>query len=348
MISDVAKHTMPPSDPADSRGLIPDTPINEGKTLFAASVTLRVAEARVEDIGRATARLSPADMVRIGARPGDVLQITGRMVAVARAEPAGDRRAGHRADRRHGPRATAAAGSRSRCRSRASSTAPPSACGWRVSAARSVTPPSRRSGSSKIWTASPVITGCVVRVPTFAKAVNFQVVRTIPAGPVVIDKRTDRPGRRGRRSRRRRRRASRTRTSAASSASWSASARSSSCRSSTRASSSASASCRRRACCCTARPGPARPCWRARWPPRAGVHFIHLNGPEIMRKFYGESEAQAPRGVRGSGPARAGDHLHRRDRRRGAQARRGRRRGGKARRRAAARADGRLRRRAAR
>jgi len=22
------------------------------------------------------------------------------------------------------------------------------------------------------------------------------------------------------------------------------------------------------------------------------VHFIHLNGPEIMRKFYGESEAK--------------------------------------------------------
>jgi len=25
------------------------------------------------------------------------------------------------------------------------------------------------------------------------------------------------------------------------------------------------------------------------------VHFIHLNGPEIMRKFYGESEAKAAR-----------------------------------------------------
>jgi transitional endoplasmic reticulum ATPase len=37
----------------------------------------------------------------------------------------------------------------------------------------------------------PVIAGCVVRVPTFAKAVNFQVVRTIPSGPVVIGKRTD-------------------------------------------------------------------------------------------------------------------------------------------------------------
>src|SRR3970040_56299 len=37
----------------------------------------------------------------------------------------------------------------------------------------------------------PVVTGAIVRVPTFAKAVNFQVVRTIPAGPVVIDRRTD-------------------------------------------------------------------------------------------------------------------------------------------------------------
>jgi transitional endoplasmic reticulum ATPase len=37
----------------------------------------------------------------------------------------------------------------------------------------------------------PVVAGCVVRVPTFAKAVNFQVVRTIPSGPVVIGKRTD-------------------------------------------------------------------------------------------------------------------------------------------------------------
>src|ERR1017187_10644776 len=37
----------------------------------------------------------------------------------------------------------------------------------------------------------PVIAGCVVRVPTFAKAVNFPVVRTIPSGPVGIGKRTD-------------------------------------------------------------------------------------------------------------------------------------------------------------
>src|SRR5207247_2095232 len=37
----------------------------------------------------------------------------------------------------------------------------------------------------------PVVTGAAVRVPTYAKAVNFQVVRTITAGTVVIGPRTD-------------------------------------------------------------------------------------------------------------------------------------------------------------
>src|SRR5262249_30764455 len=37
----------------------------------------------------------------------------------------------------------------------------------------------------------PVVAGGVVRAPTYAKAVNFQVVRTIPSGVVVIGARTD-------------------------------------------------------------------------------------------------------------------------------------------------------------
>ena len=39
----------------------------------ATTLTLRVAEARVEDIGHAVARLAPADLKRVGARVGDVL-----------------------------------------------------------------------------------------------------------------------------------------------------------------------------------------------------------------------------------------------------------------------------------
>ena len=53
---------------------------------IAATLTLRVAEARVEDVGRAIARLAPSDMQRIGAHPGDVLKVAGGTSSVARAE----------------------------------------------------------------------------------------------------------------------------------------------------------------------------------------------------------------------------------------------------------------------
>src|SRR5258708_15872877 len=55
-----------------------------------ATLTLRVSEARVEDVGHAIARLAPADLLRIGAKPGDVLKITGGTVAVGRAEISDD------------------------------------------------------------------------------------------------------------------------------------------------------------------------------------------------------------------------------------------------------------------
>src|SRR5882724_6500874 len=55
-----------------------------------ATLTLRVSEARVEDVGHAIARLAPADLLRIGAKPGDVLKITGGTVAVGRAEVSDD------------------------------------------------------------------------------------------------------------------------------------------------------------------------------------------------------------------------------------------------------------------
>ena len=69
------------SEPADHKVVAPSGATPQ------TTITLRVAEARVEDIGHAIARLASADLVRLGARPGDVLKITGRTVAVVRAEP---------------------------------------------------------------------------------------------------------------------------------------------------------------------------------------------------------------------------------------------------------------------
>ena len=55
-------------------------------SLLAATLTLRVAEARIEDIGHAIARLAPADLRKIDARAGDVLRVTGSATGVGRAE----------------------------------------------------------------------------------------------------------------------------------------------------------------------------------------------------------------------------------------------------------------------
>ena len=255
-----------------------------------ATITLRVAEARVEDVGHAIARLAPADMLRMDAKAGDVLKITGGTVGVARAELSDD---GHEGTIQID----------GTCRSNCSvglqeqvTVAPVEheqavavrfAPLW-VGAAPATIAPDRMLED---LVGVPVIAGCVVRVPTFAKAVNFQVVRTIPSGPVLIGKRTD-----------------------------------------IRVVEGEQTAARAPAVSYEDIGGLEREVARVReivelplkypriferlgilapkgvllyGPPGTGktllaravaaesrVHFIHLNGPEIMRKFYGESEAK--------------------------------------------------------
>jgi transitional endoplasmic reticulum ATPase len=157
---------------------------------LAASLQLRVAEARVEDVGRAIARLAPGDLRRLGAGAGDVVKITGSMAAVGRAELSDDGREGMiQID--------------GTCRSNCGAGLQEQVTVSRIDSEQAVA-----IRLSPLWVGAapatiapdrmledlvgvPVIAGNVVRVPTFAKAVNFQVVRTIPAGPVVIGKRTD-------------------------------------------------------------------------------------------------------------------------------------------------------------
>jgi transitional endoplasmic reticulum ATPase len=154
------------------------------------SIILRVAEARFEDVGHAIARLAPADMLRMGAKAGDILKITGGTVGVVRAELSDD---GHEGTIQID----------GTCRSN---------CSVGLQEQVTVAPVEHQQAVAvrfaPLWVGAapatialdrmledlvgvPVISGCVVRVPTFAKAVNFQVIRTIPSGPVVIGKRTD-------------------------------------------------------------------------------------------------------------------------------------------------------------
>jgi len=155
-----------------------------------ATITLRVAEARVEDVGHAIARLAPADLRRIGARAGDILKIFGGTMAVGRAELADEGLEGMiQID--------------GTCRSNCNAglqeqvavavVEPQQAVAVRFTPLWKGAPPATIAPEQMLedLVGVPVVAGCVVRVPTFSKAVNFQVVRTIPSGPVVIGKRTD-------------------------------------------------------------------------------------------------------------------------------------------------------------
>jgi len=155
-----------------------------------ATITLRVAEARVEDVGHAIARLASADLRRIGARAGDILKIFGGTMAVGRAELADEGLEGMiQID--------------GTCRSNCNAglqeqvavavVEPQQAVAVRFTPLWKGAPPATIAPEQMLedLVGVPVVAGCVVRVPTFSKAVNFQVVRTIPSGLVVIGKRTD-------------------------------------------------------------------------------------------------------------------------------------------------------------
>ena len=170
-----------PADPGASRPF---------PTVVASALTLRVAEARVEDTGHAIARLAPGDLARIGARPGDILKITGSTVAVARAEIADPGEEGVlqidgtlRSNCGTGLQEPVSVAPVESARAVAVRFAPL----WEGAAPAIIAPERMLEDLDGV----PVVMGCAVRVPTFARAVNFQVVRTIPAGTVVIGRRTD-------------------------------------------------------------------------------------------------------------------------------------------------------------
>jgi transitional endoplasmic reticulum ATPase len=164
--------------------------MTDAATPTTTSVTLRAAEAPVEDIGHAIARVAPGDLQRVGARPGQVLKVSGRTVAVARAELS-----------EPGSEGTIRIDGTLRSNCGVGLQEPVTvtlvehaqAVGVRLSPSWIGAPPAIIAPERMLEDLAgvPVITGCIVRVPTFAKAVNFRVVRTIPDGPVMIGPRTD-------------------------------------------------------------------------------------------------------------------------------------------------------------
>jgi transitional endoplasmic reticulum ATPase len=256
----------------------------------AMTIALRVTEAPFEDVGHAIARLAPADLLRMGAKAGDVVRITGGTVGIARAEVS---------DESHEGTVQIDGTCRSNCSVGLQEQVTVMPVEYEQAVAVRFSPLWAGAAPATIapermledLVGVPVISGCAVRVPTFSKAVNFQVVRTIPSGPVLIGKRTD-----------------------------------------IRVVEGEQTAARAPAVSYEDIGGLEREVARVReivelplkypriferlgilapkgvllyGPPGTGktllaravaaesrVHFIHLNGPEIMRKFYGESEAK--------------------------------------------------------
>lgn len=261
-----------------------------GMEKTATTILLRVAEARVEDIGHAIARLAPADLLRLGARAGDVLKISGATSGVARAELSEDGFEGMiqidgtcRSNCSAGLQEQVSVAPVEHAQAVAVRLSPL----W-VGAAPATIAPDRMLEDLE---GVPVIAGGVVRVPTFAKAVNFQVVRTIPSGPVVIGKRTDIRVVDGEQT-------------AARAPSVSYEDIGGLEREVARVREIVELPLKHsriferlgilapKGVLLYGPPGTGKTLLARAVAAESRVHFIHLNGPEIMRKFYGESEAK--------------------------------------------------------
>jgi len=255
-----------------------------------ATFTLRVVEARVEDVGRAIARLAPSDQLRLGLHAGDIVKVTGTATTAARVETS---------DEQHVGAIQIDGTARSNCGSGLMEqvTVVPAEYSQAVAvrltplwigAAPAIIPPQRMVED---LTGVPVIQGCVVRVPTFAKAINFQVTRTIPSGPVLIGPRTDIRVVEGEQSAVRapavsyedigglEREVARVREMVELPLKHS--------RIFERLGILAP-----KGVLLYGPPGTGKTLLARAVAAESRVHFIHLNGPEIMRKFYGESEAK--------------------------------------------------------
>ncbi len=64
--------------------MTPDKPKADERERGTEALELRVVEAMQRDIGRGLARIDPADMVQVGAKPGDILRILGGRQSVAK------------------------------------------------------------------------------------------------------------------------------------------------------------------------------------------------------------------------------------------------------------------------
>ena len=149
---------------------------------------LRVAEAAQKDVGRGMVRLDPADMIDLGVKVGDVVEIAGKRTTVARVVPAHAEQRGQKLIAMDGIlRANSEAGLGEQVE----------VCSAAIEPARFVklVPVGDRRGGqinpgrhlSRLLQGIPAVAGDRVRISSFgARAHNFTVAETRPKGPILI------------------------------------------------------------------------------------------------------------------------------------------------------------------
>jgi transitional endoplasmic reticulum ATPase len=150
---------------------------------------LRVAEALPKDVGRGLVRLDPQDLERLGVGIGDVVEIAGKRPTVARAMPAYVAQRGQGLIQMDGIlRANAGAALDERVNVRRVEVQPARTVALApVEALRTSREAAQARYLARLLDGIPVVPGDRVRVNLFGtRAQNFTVAEATPAGPVLI------------------------------------------------------------------------------------------------------------------------------------------------------------------
>jgi len=150
---------------------------------------LRVAEALPKDVGRGLARLDPQDLERLGVGIGDVVEIAGKRPTVARAMPAYAAQRGQGLIQMDGIlRANAGAGLDERVAVRRVEAQPARTVVLApVESLRTAPGAAQARYLARLLDGIPVVPGDRVRVDLIGtRAQTFTVAETAPAGPVLI------------------------------------------------------------------------------------------------------------------------------------------------------------------
>jgi transitional endoplasmic reticulum ATPase len=153
------------------------------------SITLRVAEALPKDVGRGLVRLDPQNLDQLGVRIGDVVQITGKRATVARAMPAYAEQRGQGLIQVDGIlRLNAGAGLDERVSIQRVKAQPARSIVLApAEGVRASQVAAQARYLAKLLDGIPVLAGDRVRVNLFGtRAQSFSVVETSPPGPTLI------------------------------------------------------------------------------------------------------------------------------------------------------------------